>query len=199
MARGEGHRLAGIAATCDKAKMVGRGLALLLLLLAAGSPAGAQAPEELRCIYDVASEEARDTIGRAVWEHGPAEMADAMVPFGRVCFQRYRWDRTRLELAASYAIGMSAVRYLRARLSGLGIAVDSWDAVYDSSPVEIRTGTRAEGIDVSSLSDAGLAAIHADPNARNDPDIVDHSAAYFGMRATIERSERGWAALPPPR
>lgn len=177
--------------------MVGRLAALLLLLLALASPAAAQAPEELRCIYDNASDEARDRIGRSVWENREVDVPESMLDQFRDCAQRYGWDHQRIRLAGSFAIGTAGLRYLRAQLTRLGVAIDSWDAVYDRTPVRIRAGTRAEGVDISAMRDAAIAAIDADPNAHNDPDVVGHSAAWFAMRANIERSERGWAALSP--
>lgn len=179
--------------------MLWKFFSLLLLLVVVPSPVAAQAPEQLRCIYDGATDEMRDEIGRGAWANGSFEVPDSLIPIGQACYRRYGWDRESVEAAVRFAVASSGLRYLRARLAELHIAVDSWDAAYDAAPVAIRIGTSAEGVDVSSLENAAMAAIAADPNAHNDPDIVTHSAAFFGMRALVERSERDWARLHPPR
>ena len=102
-----------------------------------------------------------------------------------------------LAQAGLYAYALAAVRYARARLTGMGVDVRRWDALYDATPPERRT-LRADEGGIAAFSPIITEAVDGDPVARRIADARTRAALLFTMRATIERAERRWAAAPPP-
>ena len=177
--------------------MLGRGVLAFALWCALGSGAGAQQAsprpiEELHCMYDAASEQVRDRVGQAYWSgsdspNSPARLLEAAA---RQCVERHGWGAGQLEHASRYAMGMAAVRYIRARMAAMGLSIAAWDEVYETSSVADRSRLGQP----PSVRDRAIAAITAEQRAR-DPEIIGHSAAFFAMRAMVERAERWWAGL----
>lgn len=161
--------------------------------IAMAQEANPRPPQELRCIYDMASPEVRERVGEAFWSgsdlaNPPGQL---LIPAARECSQRHGWGINQLSHASRYAMGSAAVVYTHARMAAMGLSIATWDEIYETSAVEDRSRLGQP----PSIRDRAIAAITPQHRAR-DPQIIAHSAGYFAMRAMVERAERAWAGLP---
>ncbi len=168
-------------------------LALIGAQPAAAQPAGRPA-EELRCIYDALTDPAREQVGEKFWNFDNSGAASLLIQAAAgQCAERHGWNNDQVAQAGVYTYALATIGYTRARLTGMGVAVERWDALYDAAPPERRT-LRADEGGIAALSPMVIAAVDGDPAARRIPNVRVRAVLLFTMRATAERVERRWAA-----